>query len=162
MFWLLESCGLGVSNEKQVALPKSLTRHVPKRLLPHLFMGSPRDAADVETLRTLGIKYIVNVSPIFAPGRCVYPTDFGVLEAGMEGRYIHSLIQCFGEIEKYIEGLRQRKERVCVVCFSGYERSAVICILYLVSNHPDVSVQDCIRQVTQHIPISVVEIIKNC
>ena len=72
MFGLLDACNCTLFKEEpQMDPPKSLLRNVPRRLLPHLFMGDPRAAADVETLRALKIKNIVNVSPQLMPGRCV-------------------------------------------------------------------------------------------
>ena len=41
----------------------SIECHAPVEVLPHLYLGNASNSADIECLRSLGIRYILNVTP---------------------------------------------------------------------------------------------------
>ena len=116
MDWLFRTCGISLYDQPPPPMPKSLQRFVAKRMLPHLFIASGREAGDIESLRALKIQHILNVSPGWAVFQSLFPNDFEVTDIPVSGRYLHSVLQHFEEIDQLIVDVKKKKERCCIVC----------------------------------------------
>lgn len=102
----------------------------PVEILPHLYLGSARDAARKEQLQQLGITALLNVTQ-FCPNlyqevfeyKCIPVRDTGCEDIGA---YFQESIQ-------FIDQVKAQNGKVLVHCQAGVSRSATICIAYLMS-----------------------------
>lgn len=111
--------------------PKSSECFVgPVEILPHLYLGSARDAARKEQLQQLGITALLNVTQ-FCPNlfqevfeyKCIPVRDTGCEDIGAY----------FQEAINFIDQVKSQNGKVLVHCQAGVSRSATICIAYLMA-----------------------------
>ncbi|XP_054712927.1 LOW QUALITY PROTEIN: dual specificity protein phosphatase 1-like [Uloborus diversus] len=102
----------------------------PVEILPHLFLGSARDAARKEQLQQLGVTALLNVTQ-FCPNlfqevfeyKCIPVRDTGCEDIGAY----------FQEAINFIDQVKSQNGKVLVHCQAGISRSATICIAYLMA-----------------------------
>ncbi|XP_077291039.1 dual specificity phosphatase puckered isoform X2 [Arctopsyche grandis] len=108
--------------------PADIDNHPASRVLPFLYLGNGRDAADLERLQELGATCVLNVT-CSLPG----PSSTGIthkrIPASDSGQ--QNLKQYFEEAFEFIENARKSGTRVLVHCQAGVSRSATIAIAYL-------------------------------
>ncbi|KAF2884024.1 hypothetical protein ILUMI_22142 [Ignelater luminosus] len=103
--------------------------HPASRVLPFLYLGNSRDAADLSCLQDLGTTCVLNVTSQL-PG---YHEECGItykqIPATDSGQ--QNLKQYFEEAFEFIEEARKKGARVLVHCQAGVSRSATIAIAYI-------------------------------
>lgn len=111
--------------------PRSATIDAPMaRILPYLYVGGERDAADASELKLHGINYILNVTnkiPCFHEGN----TNFTYLRIPVRDNGSENLLLYFDKAFQFIEQARQRNGRVLIHCQAGISRSSTVAIGYI-------------------------------
>lgn len=113
---------------------KDIENHPATQVLPYLFLGNMRDAADARILRRLGIKYVLNVTA--KPPDYTFEPDivYKQLEAADNG--VQNLRQFFEEAFEFIERARRANSGVLIHCHAGVSRSPTIAVAYLMKHYP--------------------------
>jgi dual specificity MAP kinase phosphatase len=105
---------------------------VASEILPYLFIGNQRDAANRERLSELGITHVMNVT---AHLPLCFETDGGIvykrLPATDSG--CQNLKKYFAEAIEFIDEAKHANGRVLVHCQAGVSRSPTIVIAYLMA-----------------------------
>ena len=134
---------------------KDIENHPATQVLPYLFLGNMRDAADVGVLRRLGVKFVLNVTAkppayAFEPGivyKQLEAADNGI-QVGFLTHFRHgavALIRCFllqnlrqffEEAFAFIDLARQNDSGVLIHCHAGVSRSPTIAVAYLMKRYP--------------------------
>ncbi|XP_065209691.1 dual specificity protein phosphatase 10-like isoform X3 [Planococcus citri] len=103
--------------------------HPASRVLPYLYLGNAKDAADLSLLQRLGITRVLNVTSQI-PG---YHEQSGItykqLPANDSGH--QNLKQYFEQAFEFIEEARKSNNSVLVHCQAGISRSPTIVIAYV-------------------------------
>ena len=122
-----------------------ITNLEPTLILPNLYIGARKDATNPDTLATLGVVAIVNVTkdcPNAFEGRIRYiniPVDvcseFVLLISRLtfpaQDHWSQDLVQYFDQAFDFIDETRRKGETVLVHCMAGISRSAAITIAYV-------------------------------
>jgi len=113
---------------------KDIENHPTSQVLPYLFLGNMRDAADAAGLRRLGIKFVLNVTakpPAYSPDPDIV---YKQLEAADNG--VQNLQQFFEEAFAFIDRARLTNSCVLIHCAAGVSRSPTIAVAYLMKYYP--------------------------
>ena len=113
---------------------KDIENHPTSQVLPYLFLGNMRDAADAAGLRRLGIKFVLNVTakpPAYSPDPDIV---YKQLEAADNG--VQNLRQFFEEAFAFIDRARCTNSCVLIHCAAGVSRSPTIAVAYLMKYYP--------------------------
>lgn len=103
--------------------------HPVSRLLPFLYLGNSRDAADLARLLHLGTTWVLNVTaqlPGYHEQRGITYKQIPASDSGQQ-----NLKQYFEEAFQFIEDARSKGFRVLLHCQAGVSRSATIAIAYI-------------------------------
>eukprot|EP00906_Rhabdomonas_costata_P027523 RCo039073 len=109
-------------------------------LLPNLFLGGVRHAKHLDTMKRLGVTHVLNCaadqcsqicSQFYAERKYNLAIDVHLLPANDDPGY-PLLANHFQEAFEFIEGSRRSGGTVLVHCYQGVNRSAAICVAYLV------------------------------
>lgn len=103
--------------------------HPVSRLLPFLYLGNSRDAADLACLHHLGTTWVLNVTaqlPGYHEQRGITYKQIPASDSGQQ-----NLKQYFEEAFQFIEDARKKGFRVLLHCQAGVSRSATIAIAYI-------------------------------
>lgn len=123
---------------------------VVAKILPFLYIGNERDAANLDRLRELGITHVLNVTS----GIPLHFEDQGIickrLPASDSG--FQNLKQYFTDAFAFIEEVRMSKGKVLIHCQAGVSRSATITIAYIMK-HSQMKMIDTFRFVKAKRPI---------
>ncbi|XP_054290614.1 dual specificity protein phosphatase 10-like isoform X1 [Macrosteles quadrilineatus] len=106
--------------------------HPASRVLPFLYLGNARDAADPATLAALGVSRVLNVTALSSPPSPPANITFHQLPASDSGH--QNIKQYFQEAFHFIEEARTGGERVLIHCQAGVSRSATIAIAYIMQH----------------------------
>jgi len=104
---------------------------VASEILPYLFIGNQRDAANRERLNELGITHILNVTshlPLHFENEGITYKRLPATDSGSQ-----NLKQYFSEAINFIECARKANGKVLVHCQAGVSRSPAIVTAYLIA-----------------------------
>ena len=116
-------------------LPRS-----PSQILTHLYIGDHSDQHSVGLLQDLGITHILNCAGEGGDrrtngGRYVLPGQpVSYMEFEADDIKDYNIVQHFEQAAIFIEDARKRGGKVLVCCARGMNRSAAICVGYLMSH----------------------------
>lgn len=120
------------------------------QILPFLYLGNERDAANLQRLNDLGITYVLNVTshiPLHFEKNGIKYKRIPASDSGQQ-----NLRQYFEEAGVFIDEARERGAKVLVHCQAGVSRSATITIAFLL-RHSRMSMTDAYRFVKSKRPI---------
>ncbi|XP_069117824.1 dual specificity protein phosphatase 10-like [Argopecten irradians] len=112
------------------------------QILPFLYLGNERDAANYKKLTDLDITYVLNTTSTVPKHFEDQGITYKRIPASDSGA--QNLQQYFQEAIQFIEEARQKKARVLVHCHAGVSRSATITIAYLLTRS-SLSLMDAYR-----------------
>ncbi|XP_020291482.1 dual specificity protein phosphatase 10-like isoform X2 [Pseudomyrmex gracilis] len=130
--------------------PTDIDSHPASRVLPFLYLGNGRDAADLQLLRALGATRVLNVTsqlPGYHQERGITYRQIPASDSGHQ-----NLKQYFEEAFDFIEEARKAGSSVLVHCQAGVSRSATIAIAYIM-RHKGLSMVDAYKLVKNARPI---------
>ena len=109
---------------------------VPSQLLPHLYIGSLRNAEDFNLLERLNISHVLNVAGTrtFDLTKSPYPKEVGVKEYLMipaEDHDSYNIVQHFFEANAFINRAKRTGGKALVHCNLGVNRCGALCAAYL-------------------------------
>eukprot|EP00041_Stephanoeca_diplocostata_P011416 m.188847 g.188847 ORF g.188847 m.188847 type:complete len:390 (-) comp18528_c0_seq43:2967-4136(-) len=120
----------GDSRESESARRKKILSITPSEILPHLIIGSKRDAGDKALLDRLGIKYIVNATPDCP---CHFQDELSYLRLAVKDCWNQNLPAHFKDAFDFINRARSDGGKAMVHCNAGISRSAAIAIAYVMA-----------------------------
>ena len=113
---------------------KDIENHPATQVLPHLYLGNMRDASDASVLKSMGVRYVLNLTA--KPP--VYDLDSDIvykqLQAADNG--IQNLRQFFEESFQFIDLAKAEGSGILVHCHAGVSRSPTIAVAYLMKYYP--------------------------
>lgn len=112
--------------------PADIDSHPASRVLPFLYLGNARDAADLATLNALGITRVLNVTSQLPGYHEACGITYKQLPASDSGH--QNLKQYFEEAFQFIEEARKSGASVMVHCQAGVSRSPTIAIAYIMKH----------------------------
>ncbi|XP_046422696.1 dual specificity protein phosphatase 10 [Neodiprion pinetum] len=130
--------------------PADIDNHPASRVLPFLYLGNGRDAADLQLLRALGATRVLNVTsqlPGYHEERGITYRQIPASDSGHQ-----NLKQYFEEAFDFIEEARKTGSSVLVHCQAGVSRSATIAIAYIM-RHKQMSMVEAYKLVKMARPI---------
>ncbi|XP_015440181.1 PREDICTED: dual specificity protein phosphatase 10-like isoform X1 [Dufourea novaeangliae] len=130
--------------------PADIDSHPASRVLPFLYLGNGRDAADLQLLRALGATRVLNVTsqlPGYHEERGITYRQIPASDSGHQ-----NLKQYFEEAFDFIEEARKTGSSVLVHCQAGVSRSATIAIAYIM-RHKGLSMVEAYKLVKNARPI---------
>lgn len=104
---------------------------VASEILPYLFIGNQRDAADRGRLSELGVTHVLNVTshlPLHFENEGIAYKRLPASDSGSQ-----NLKQYFSEAISFIESARESNGKVLVHCQAGVSRSPTIVAAYLIA-----------------------------
>ncbi|XP_019633944.1 PREDICTED: dual specificity protein phosphatase 7-like [Branchiostoma belcheri] len=102
----------------------------PVQILPYLYLGTAKDAANLDSLRKYGITHILNVTPNL-PNKFEGSETFTYKQIPISDHWSQNLSQFFPDAISFIEEARQKKTAVLVHCLAGVSRSVTVTVAYL-------------------------------
>eukprot|EP00730_Choanoeca_flexa_P013307 TRINITY_DN5181_c0_g1_i1.p1 TRINITY_DN5181_c0_g1~~TRINITY_DN5181_c0_g1_i1.p1 ORF type:complete len:235 (+),score=48.67 TRINITY_DN5181_c0_g1_i1:254-958(+) len=108
-------------------------KHAPAELLPYLYLGDGEDAMDVAMLQQLGVSAVVNCAASSTlTSQAHYPAHFSYLAFDAMDQPEYDLLgQHLEAFWNFVEEARQSNRVVFVHCQAGVNRSATLCLAYL-------------------------------
>lgn len=106
----------------------------PIAVLSHLVLGNERDASSMETIKSFGISYILNITAR-CPNYFENDSQFKYKRISANDTGSQKLIDHFEEAFQFIEEARANNKVVLVHCMAGISRSVTITIAYLMKYH---------------------------
>ncbi|XP_006900048.1 PREDICTED: dual specificity protein phosphatase 9 [Elephantulus edwardii] len=110
--------------------PRGLLPPFPVQIVPNLYLGTAQDSANLENLATLGIRYILNVTPNH-PNLFEKNGVFHYKQIPISDHWSQNLSQFFPEAITFIEEGLARNCGVLVHCLAGVSRSVTVIVAYL-------------------------------
>ncbi|KAK0090609.1 hypothetical protein PV325_010575 [Microctonus aethiopoides] len=112
--------------------PADIDNHPASLVLPFLYIGNGKDAADLQLLRQLNITCVLNVTSQL-PG---YHEKCGITyrQIPATDSEHQNLTQYFKEAFDFIEAARMRGTSILIHCQAGVSRSATIAIAYIMQH----------------------------
>ncbi|XP_067403028.1 dual specificity protein phosphatase 9 [Emydura macquarii macquarii] len=105
----------------------------PVQILPHLYLGSARDSANMETLARLGIRYVLNVTPNL-PNLFEEQDGFHYKQIPISDHWSQNLARFFPEAIAFIDEALAQNSGVLVHCLAGVSRSVTVTVAYLMQH----------------------------
>ena len=108
----------------------------PAAVLPHIYLGGEEEACAVQQMMELGIGAVVNC----AAEHCMtspasYPTDWDYIEFQAFDTELYPLLtNHFEAFESFTRQAKGKDRKVLVHCVAGANRSAALCVAYLVND----------------------------
>ncbi|GAB6020868.1 hypothetical protein CHUAL_003518 [Chamberlinius hualienensis] len=124
-----DSC-LDLSSEASCTPPFDDSFPFPVEILPNLFLGNARNAADMDALERHKIKYILNVTSDL-PNIFKHDPHIHYLQIPISDHWSQNLASFFPEAIAFIDEARQKQLGVLVHCLAGISRSVTITVAYL-------------------------------
>ena len=109
-------------------------RRGPTQLLPHLYIGNYRDAADHDQLRAMGVTHVLNCAAYRQSDENTYPQESGVtnyMQFHANDDWEYDILQHFDDSRAFIDDALERGGCVLVHCALGVNRSGAICVAYI-------------------------------
>lgn len=101
---------------------------VASEILPHLMIGSRRDAANRDTLRKNGVTHILNSTPDCP---CHFDSELEYLRISVKDCWNQDLPSHFEDAFKFINEGKAAGGKTMIHCNAGISRSATIAIAYI-------------------------------
>ncbi|KAH3850690.1 dual specificity protein phosphatase 10-like [Dreissena polymorpha] len=120
------------------------------QILPFLYLGNERDAANLQRLNDLGVTYVLNVTSHLPQHFENHGIRYKRIPASDSGQ--QNLRQYFEEAGCFIDEAREAGAKLLVHCQAGVSRSATITISFLLQ-HSRMSMTDAYRYVKSKRPI---------
>lgn len=114
------------------------------QVLPFLYLGNERDAAELERLRRHNITYVLNVTAHVPQYWHAHGIRYKRIPASDSAQ--QNLKQYFEEAIEYIDDARQNGACVLIHCHAGVSRSATITIAYILK-HTKMAMSDAYKYV---------------
>ncbi|CAH1103170.1 unnamed protein product [Psylliodes chrysocephalus] len=143
----------GLSNRGLPSSPATLAdvdSYPASKVLPFLYLGNSKDAADLSCLRGLGTTCVLNVTSQLAGYHEECGITYKQIPATDSGH--QNLKQYFEEAFEFIEAARKNGSRVLVHCQAGISRSATIAIAYIMK-YMSMSMVEAYKKVKEARPI---------
>ncbi len=108
----------------------------PAHLVPHIYLGSQRNAESLRLLRKLGVTHVLNCAGYKGPKQFPEKSPYQGLsidyyEFKAEDHDCYDITQHFREAFNYMDKVK-REGGICLVhCAMGINRSAATCVAYL-------------------------------
>ncbi|KAK7089373.1 hypothetical protein V1264_025065 [Littorina saxatilis] len=112
------------------------------QILPFLYLGNERDAADLERLRRHNITYVLNVTAHVPQHWQAHGIRYKRIPASDSAQ--QNLKQYFEEALEFIDDARQNNASVLIHCHAGVSRSATITIAYILK-HTKMAMSDAYK-----------------
>ena len=109
--------------------PVYLSERPPSKILKNLYLGSMYNSADIKTLKSLKIKYILNITPDI---KIVYPSEFKYLRINVLDKKKENLKIHFENGINFIKEGFDNNFNVFVHCRAGVSRSPVFICAFLI------------------------------
>eukprot|EP00996_Jenningsia_fusiforme_P002160 NODE_299_length_2496_cov_17.656314_g276_i0.p1 GENE.NODE_299_length_2496_cov_17.656314_g276_i0~~NODE_299_length_2496_cov_17.656314_g276_i0.p1 ORF type:complete len:629 (+),score=75.06 NODE_299_length_2496_cov_17.656314_g276_i0:119-2005(+) len=105
----------------------------PAELVSFLFLGDANHASNVELLLESGISVIVNCAPAMTSTTArSYPPSFEYHAVNARDDSTYQILENdFANVQRILDSARYSGKRVLVHCYAGINRSATLCIAYL-------------------------------
>uniref|UniRef100_H3A1V9 protein-tyrosine-phosphatase n=1 Tax=Latimeria chalumnae TaxID=7897 RepID=H3A1V9_LATCH len=116
--------------EFEGASPHSQPPGFPVQILPHLYLGCAKDSANMDILRRLGIRYVLNVTPDL-PNIFEKNGEFRYKQIPISDHWSQNLSQFFPEAIDFIDEALSKKCGILVHCLAGVSRSVTVTVAYL-------------------------------
>ncbi|CAJ0942653.1 unnamed protein product, partial [Mesorhabditis belari] len=100
-------------------------------ILPNLFLGSLRDATDLELLEKCGIRHLVSIHELTISHTGHANLGIDILQIALADCASSKIANHFATTNSFIHRSRLNKEPVLVHCLAGVSRSATIVLAYL-------------------------------
>lgn len=112
---------------------------MPAKLTDHIFLGSQREATDVERLKELGIRAVLNCAAGFVrTGAGFYGDGFEYLELHADDVEGYQLLdKHFKDAFAFVEWCVKTDRPVLIHCVAGINRSSTIAIACMLMLDPD-------------------------
>lgn len=117
---------------------------VASKVLPFLYLGNERDAADLQRIKELDISYVLNITshvPKYFEGQGIKYKRLPASDSACQ-----NLRQYFEEGIEFIDEARQNGANILVHCHAGVSRSATLTIAYILK-HSKMTMMDTYRYV---------------
>ena len=108
------------------------------KILDHLYLGSYKDALDIEALKMTGVTHILNTVDEPDPARRVYSTrpeyygpDFKYHSFTSHDDNTYPIMDHFEECWEFVEDARRCGGRCLIHCMVGVNRSGVLAVAYV-------------------------------
>ncbi|KAG6920717.1 dual specificity phosphatase 9, partial [Chelydra serpentina] len=131
---------LGALSSRGVHSEAASPPSYPVQILPHLYLGSARDSANMETLARLGIRYVLNVTPNL-PNLFEEQGGFRYKQIPISDHWSQNLARFFPEAIAFIDEALSHHCGVLVHCLAGVSRSVTVTVAYLMQ-HLNLSLND--------------------
>lgn len=105
-----------------------ITNLEPTQILPCLYIGAKKDALNIEKLKSLGIKSVVNVTKD-CPN--AFEDQINYLQIPVDDQWSQDLMCHFDKACEFIDRYRKLNQPVLVHCLAGISRSPSITIAYV-------------------------------
>ncbi|KAK2142965.1 hypothetical protein LSH36_891g01007 [Paralvinella palmiformis] len=150
--------------EKMMAIltrtnPGSRCNRGPTLVLDHLYLGNMADAHDIKLLKRLKITHIVNCAATKDYSSELkdnpYPEDTGIddyLEFEALDNEGYPILRHYRDTRLFIDRARRLGGRVLIHCEMGVNRSAALCIAYLME-YQDLTLIQAIRDIKISRPV---------
>lgn len=134
-------CNLRISDESTTCFNSSLSTcsisspivcPFPVEILPHLYLGSAKNSADLAQLKKYGITYILNVTAN-VPNMFENEKNFKYLQIPISDHWSQNLSSFFPQAIKFIDEARNNNKGVLVHCLAGISRSVTVTVAYLMN-----------------------------
>ena len=137
-------------DEKEVLSRQRAQNDLPVQISPHLFLGNCQCVADVDKLRRLGIKRVLNMAGSVASA---YTNQQALREIGIVQKVIAAedeetyplLERHWQEAQDFIHA--NGTEKILVHCVAGHNRSALIVAADYLLSTPGTNVLDTVRHI---------------
>jgi hypothetical protein len=104
----------------------------PVQVLPFLFLGNAKNAADKHCLTSHGIKYVLNVTPDI-PNAFIDDEAFSYMQIPITDHWSQNLNRHFSAAIAFIDEGRDGEHGVLVHCLAGISRSVTVTVAYLMA-----------------------------
>ncbi|KAK3745823.1 hypothetical protein QZH41_017141 [Actinostola sp. cb2023] len=109
---------------------KKRTKVELAEILPRLFLGSEKEASNLELLKKNEISHVLNVTHD-RPNAFAHLDDFTYKNLPVEDNWKANLADLFPEAFSFIDEGRQKGKGVLIHCLAGVSRSVTVTIAYL-------------------------------
>eukprot|EP00038_Savillea_parva_P005935 m.160750 g.160750 ORF g.160750 m.160750 type:complete len:368 (+) comp11988_c0_seq1:195-1298(+) len=116
--------------ESESVRARKILNIAPSVIEPYLIIGSKRDAADRDVLRSFKVTHVLNATPDCP---CHFHEDLTYLRLSIKDCWNQNLPSHFDAAFSFIERAKAAGGRVMIHCTAGISRSAAIAIAYLMS-----------------------------
>lgn len=116
------------------SVPSPISCPYPVHVMPHLYLGSAKNSADLNQLRNYGITYILNVTAN-VPNAFVDVEGFHYLQIPISDHWSQNLSSWFPQAIQFIDSAVAAGSGVLVHCLAGISRSVTVTVAYLMARH---------------------------